>query len=82
MNDIMPNMRMVLPGDYCNKCDEFDPEVLVEDMWANNKVVCTSRSIVCKNEPLCRHLIRFLQSEVNSNLSIDEYERRSGRSSR
>lgn len=82
MNDIMPNMCMVLPGDYCNKCDEFAPEVLVEDMWAGNKVVCTSRSIVCKNEALCRHLIRFLQSEVNLNLSIDEYECRSGRSSR
>lgn len=61
MSDIRPEMRLVVPGEYCHKCREFKPEVHEADIWADNRVVATARTIVCKNEALCRHLIDYLK---------------------
>lgn len=52
MSEIRPEMQSVVPGEYCHKCREFKPEVHEADIWADNRVVATARTIVCKNEAL------------------------------
>lgn len=72
MSDIRPEMRLVVPGEYCHKCREFKPEVHEADIWADNRVVATARTIVCKNEALCRHLIDYLKQ---NGLLMDQFMR-------
>ena len=60
MSKTMPKMSLVLPGEYCNECSLFKPEVVAEDLYADNRCIGNYRSIICQNEKTCRRIYEYL----------------------
>lgn len=58
--EIRPKMNLVVPGEYCNGCSNFKPDVERDDIYANGKVVDTIWTIRCANETLCTWIVNYL----------------------
>lgn len=60
MSKVIPKMSLVLPGEYCNACSQFEPEVVAEDLYADNRCIGNYRSIICQNEKKCQQIYEYL----------------------
>lgn len=63
MNKPIPEMSLVLPGEFCHRCSNFKPVVESSDFYANGQNMGNYRTIVCENESLCRNLMDFLRKQ-------------------
>lgn len=64
MSDIWPKMSMVLPGEYCNDCPYFKPDVMSGDLYDSSEKIMHSRIIICENEKLCYNIHEYLKRSM------------------
>lgn len=47
--------------DYCQNCDEFEPDVRKDQFFAGGDVYCTETTVRCEHRMRCATLVKYFK---------------------